>query len=169
MINEARHFAIMAHWGQMYGKKPYLYHLQKVVDNVTTFAESWSLSKIQNDLQIRRALAWLHDVVEDTDVTIEKISQEFDEEIAGLVSLLTNLLTYDPDACEFKPDKEKTYQRIQTNRHAVFVKLCDRLANVSEGEKNDKYRKEHSLFKEILYKEGEFENLWSAIHEQLYG
>ncbi len=56
MINKAKLFALEKHAGQMYGNKPYEYHLQGVVDNLTSRDEEVI------------AIAWLHDIMEDTTV-----------------------------------------------------------------------------------------------------
>lgn len=139
-------FAVKAHGNQMYGSKPYLYHLKKVNELVIKYGGS----------KEEQIIAFLHDVLEDTPVTKEELSKKFGSKIAHIVDLLSN-----------KSSKEETFKRIRTSREAVFVKLCDRLANVSEGTKNNKYRKEQSLFKQILYRPGEFDNLWREIESKL--
>jgi (p)ppGpp synthase/HD superfamily hydrolase len=138
----SREFAVKAHGDQKYGDNPYSYHLDKVVNNATKFGG--------NEKQIQAA--YLHDVLEDTSVSKEELEQNFGKEITNIVDLLSNT-----------GNKEETFKRIRTNPDAVFVKLCDRLANVSEGQKNNKYKKEHPLFKSILYKKGEFDELWNKI------
>lgn len=145
--DDVRTFANTAHGDQKYGKdKPYSYHLDKVYDNAVKFGGS----------RTAQIAARLHDVLEDTSVPYETIEEKFGKDVADVVQLVSNL-----------PDKAETYRRIRTNPDAVFVKLCDRLANVSEGQKNDKYRKEQPLFKSILYRPGEFDELWNAIEERL--
>lgn len=146
VIKKGADFAKDAHGSQMYGDKPYKYHLEKVTDNATKFGGS----------KEEILAAWLHDVVEDTSVTKQQVAEKFGDEVAEIVYLVSNT-----------GNKEETFRRIRTNPKAVFVKLSDRLANVSEGEKNSKYRKEHKLFKEILYREGEYEELWTAIEDAL--
>lgn len=145
-IDKTVSFAIRVHGDQKYGDKPYEYHLKQVFDNAVKFGGS---------LAARQA-AILHDTLEDTAVTKPELEAQFGPKVAHLVDLLTN-----------QPSKENTYRRIRTDPEAVFVKLCDRLANVSEGQKNGKYRKEHSLFKSILYRRGEYDTLWHAIDAAL--
>jgi (p)ppGpp synthase/HD superfamily hydrolase len=145
-VKDAAKFAIKAHGNQRYGGKPYSYHLEKVYKNAVKHGGS----------ETQQIAAWLHDTIEDTSVTSSDISKEFGSSVARLVDLVSNLSS-----------KETTFKRIRTSKDAVFVKLCDRLANVTEGAKNDKYRKEHPLFKSILYKQGEFESLWRAIDQKL--
>lgn len=145
-LNNAAQFALTAHGDQMYGPYRYSYHLSKVVHTAFTYGGS----------TLTQVASWLHDTIEDTDVTKEDVAYEFGDEVAHIVDLVSN-----------RPTKEETCERIRTNSDAVFVKLCDRLANVTEGEKNDKYRKAHPLFKSVLYREGEFDALWTAIDKAL--
>ena len=145
-INDAEKFALKAHGDQMYGSRPYSYHLGKVVDIAIRYGGSI----------LTQVASWLHDTIEDTDVTKDDVVREFGDNVAHIVDLVSN-----------RPTKKETCDRIRTDRDAVFVKLCDRLANVLEGEKNDKYRKAHPLFKSILYREGEFEEMWTAIDTAL--
>ena len=145
-VKDAANFALKAHKGQRYGSKPYSYHLAQVFQNTRKYGGS----------DLEQAAAWLHDVVEDTSVTTTELVREFGSNVAKIVDLVSN-----------RGSKEATFNRIRSNPRAVFVKLCDRLANVSEGAKNNKYRKEHPLFKSILYKKGEFDSLWKAIDGKL--
>ena len=145
-VKEAADFAAKAHGSQQYGSLPYWHHLNAVYMN----AKSYGGTKTE------QTVAWLHDVIEDTKVTKQDIAKVFGALVAHLVDLVTN-----------KSSKETTFKRIRTSKSAVFVKLCDRLANVSEGGKLSMYRKWHQLFKSILYKRGEFESLWKAIDQKL--
>jgi (p)ppGpp synthase/HD superfamily hydrolase len=145
-VKEAAKFAIKAHGSQRYGGKPYSYHLEKVYKNVVRFGGS----------DVHQTAAWLHDVIEDTGVTKGDVAKTFGSSVARIVDLVSN-----------QGSKEATYKRIRTDKDAVFVKLCDRLANVTEGGKRDMYRKQYQLFSNILYKRGEFDALWKAIEKTL--
>jgi len=135
-------FAVDAHGNQKYGDKPYSYHLKKVFDIAVKYKGS----------SVAKQAALLHDVLEDTPITKETLEGHFGKEVADVVDLLTN-----------QTSKKVTFERIRTNPTAVFVKLCDRLANASEGEKLDKYKKEYPMFRQILKKDGEFNSLWSEL------
>ena len=145
-VRQAAKFAIQAHGSQMYGIEPYRFHLEAVFKNVAQYGGG----------PLHLQAAWLHDVVEDTPFTVEDIEQRFGPEVAEIVDLVTNQET-----------KEETFQRVRTNPDAVLVKLADRLANVMRGEKNKMYRKRHPLFKSLLYKPGEFDELWQSIELHL--
>ena len=139
-------YAISCHGDQKYGSMPYVYHLHKVAQLV----KKWGGSAEQIQA------AYLHDVVEDTDVPLSQLQHDFGSGVSHIVDLLTN-----------QGSKESTFKRIRTSKSAVFVKLCDRLANVSEGGKLPKYRKEYPIFRSILYKPGEFDGLWNELDKLL--
>ena len=145
-VKDAAKFALKAHGNQKYGSHPYGYHLEKVYKNAVRYGGSGP------SLQA----AWLHDTIEDTPITKADVARAFGGNVAKIVDLVSN-----------RPSKETTNKRIRTSKDAVFVKLCDRLANTTEGQKNDKYRKAHPLFKSILYRKGEFDALWKAIDKAL--
>mgnify|MGYP001279524582 FL=1 len=75
------------------------------------------------------AAAWLHDIVEDTEVTLEQVEDRFGTEVAGLVDGLT-----DPDHFEAMPLEQRKRlqaQRIRSQPDRVkCIKLCDQLSNV---------------------------------------
>lgn len=145
-ILDAIRFAKEHHGQQMYGTKPYMYHLAKVAAVAKRYGG--------DDFDVVCCL--LHDVIEDTPATMQDVKQEFGAAVAAVVDLVTN-----------QPTKAETFRRIRSNRNAVFVKLCDRIANVSEGGKLSKYRSEHSIFKSILYRPGEFDDMWSELDSRL--
>ena len=75
------------------------------------------------------AAAWLHDIVEDTDVTLAQVKDWFGEEVAILVDGLT-----DPEEFEAMPLEERKQlqaERVRTLPDDVKrIKLCDQLSNV---------------------------------------
>ena len=94
---DPRAFAIEAHGTQTYGKLPYVVHLDEVA------------SILPSDPALR-AVAYLHDVLEDTAVTFEMLAQRFGSTIAEAVELVT-----DPEgesvAIYISPDKSPKYNR----------------------------------------------------------
>jgi (p)ppGpp synthase/HD superfamily hydrolase len=87
IIYKARLFATAAHdaVGQQrkYTGEPYINHPAEVVDIIERNAIHFT------DRQL--AAAWLHDVVEDTGVSLELIAQEFGGYVAKLVEHLTDV------------------------------------------------------------------------------
>ena len=154
LIQKARDFAINAHWGQMYGAFPYVEHL----DDVANICMRYNLPEYVV------CAAYLHDVVEDTDVTANQVSDEFGYEIATLVYAVT-----DAEGENRKERKAKTYPKILAHPHGVQLKLADRIANLRSSMKSKDpgmfkmYKKEHEDFKAKLVTPGVAENMWKEI------
>lgn len=147
----ARIFAVAAHGPQLYGKAPYVVHLDDVHALVVEHGGSPE----------ERIAAYLHDVPEDTTVTREAIEAKFGAEVSGLVAAVTKL-TGEP--------MRAYYGKIRAHGpRATRIKLCDRLANVREArawgrEKYlEKYKRERALFEEVLRVPGEHEELWAKL------
>ena len=81
----AAEFAERAHAAidqrRKYSNEPYIVHPRAVATLVGEVTEC----------EKTIAAAWLHDVVEDTPVTIEEVLTQFGEEVAGLVADLTDI------------------------------------------------------------------------------
>ena len=74
----------------------------------------------------------LHDVVEDTDVTIEEIRKNFNNEVAKLVNGVTKISKI---ACVTKEDKKtenirKMIVAMAEDIRVIIIKLADRLHNI---------------------------------------
>ena len=77
LTNKALVFAYNAHHGQLdYNGIPYIFHPLHLAE--------------QMDDEISCCAALIHDVVEDTAVTIEELAQEFPHEVVEVVALLTH-------------------------------------------------------------------------------
>lgn len=77
----ARAFASERHAGQVrkYTGEPYIVHVEGVVQLVASAPHTEQML----------AGAWLHDVVEDTDTTLDEIEAEFGTDVASYVRMLT--------------------------------------------------------------------------------
>lgn len=150
IIEKARVFATAAHGAaaqlRKYTHEPYIVHPREVADIVSKHGGT--------DVQI--AAAWLHDVVEDTGVTIETIREEFGTEVADLVGWLTDVS---------RPEQgnratRKAIDRAHTARApalAQTVKLADLMSNCSSIMNHDVdfakvYFEEKRLLLEVLTK-----------------
>jgi (p)ppGpp synthase/HD superfamily hydrolase len=158
LVVRARDFALEAHVDQRYGSHPYQVHLDAVAELVRAHGEE------------AQAVAYLHDVVEDTPVTIGTIVEVFGQRIADCVALLT-----DEPGDNRKERKRKTYAAMARApgdlELALVVKAADRLANMracvadGKGELLGVYKQEHASFQEAAYREGLCPELWSEMAE----
>lgn len=104
LLERAIEIAVSAHKGQVEkAGKPYILHPLRLMFNMQT--ENEMIATV------------LHDVVEDTEWTIQKLEAEgFDEEIITAVKLLTH---------DKKVPYKKYIEAIKTNKIALKVKLAD--------------------------------------------
>ena len=98
-LDRALEFAIKAHSGvERRGKNlPYIVHPMEAVAIVAT---------ITNDQEILAAAA-IHDVVEDTDYTIDDIRKEFGDRVAHLVDSETDLIVEGKNESESWVERKK--------------------------------------------------------------
>ncbi len=142
----ARSYATLHHVirkGQLYGVLPYTHHLADVERELRSYGV------LSPDILVA---AWLHDIVEDTDVKVRDIEENFGPEVAALVAAVTS-----EEGPNRKVRNALTYPKIRAlGTDAVCLKLADRLANVkSGGGSNQMYKKEHAAFRHALYGEGD--------------
>jgi (p)ppGpp synthase/HD superfamily hydrolase len=141
-LTSARSYATLHHVirkGQLYGVLPYTHHLAAVEEVLREFGET------RDELLVA---AWLHDIVEDTDVKLRDVEEHFGAEVALLVGAVTS-----EDGENRKIRNALTYPKIrETGVDAVRLKLADRIANVRHGGSSvSMYLKEHKNFKHALY------------------
>ena len=155
-ITAAKQFATLHHVirkGQMYGVLPYTHHLQAVEEILREFGES--------RVMILTA-AWLHDVIEDTDVKLRDIEENFGEDVALLVGAVTS-----EPGDNRKMRNALTYPKIRSaGPLAVRLKLADRLANVKSGGGSLKmYIKEYADFRHQLFNVNDILNvpMWNML------
>jgi (p)ppGpp synthase/HD superfamily hydrolase len=121
-----------AHKGQerKYSGRPYITHPARVAAQA---------SILPGATEALVAAAWLHDTVEDTDLTLEDVRESFGEEIASIVHGLTNKFdkaSY-PDMNR-KARKKAEHERLHREPHNVQVlKLLDRIDNLREMSAED--------------------------------
>jgi len=110
MTIKAMKIAYEAHSGQVdYNNVPYIFHPYHLAE--------------QMDDEISCTVALLHDVVEDTNLTIEDLEQEFPRAVTEIVKLLTH---------DINVDYYDYIKRIKTNPIATKVKLEDLKHNSDE-------------------------------------
>ena len=108
LISKAMTFAYNAHHGQLdYNGVPYIFHPIHLAE--------------QMEDEISCCAALLHDVIEDTSVTMEELSREFPPEVVEVVALLTH-----DEAAEHSQEAYWDYiRRIRSHPIAAKVKLAD--------------------------------------------
>jgi len=151
LVNRVVEYARKKHEGMKYdGKDFFDTHVRHVVDVLQNYSPS----------EAEVCAAYLHDSIEDTDATYEEIVLLFGEEIADIVSRVTD-----------KPGNNRlerhlnTYYILRRNPSAIKVKLADRISNMSRSlglEFAKMYEKEYVAFKFALY-DGSHKEMWDAL------
>lgn len=155
--------ALKAHGDQAHGSLKIGDHLQNVVDHVNKHYDS----KVNvSDREEVLAAAWLHDVLEDTNVTFEQVEDQFGFDVACMVEALT-----DKQGKNRMERHLKTYHAIRRNPDATLIKLCDRRHNHERSIQHCEsyaamYRSEYIYFKFALYTPGRFSSLWRELDAQ---
>lgn len=120
-FSKAIQFAMEAHKDQKYGEQPYIHHLVQV-DRLVSQTQGRIVCEIGDRMDNLRAIAFLHDVVEDTDTTYEELYEAgFNEQVVEAVGRITKhpSLSY-----------KQYIDNVLGNELATIVKLCDTSANL---------------------------------------
>jgi (p)ppGpp synthase/HD superfamily hydrolase len=154
-VDRAREFAERAHGEQRYGEYPYIRHLDAVAEICRPFGFVYEV------------VAYLHDVLEDTDVGRWALKDEFGEEVTSQVEFIT-----DPAGPNRKARKYILYERLTgagtKYQVALVVKTADRLANMRESARSNPamlqmYQREHGPFRRACCRVGVCEPLWREL------
>ncbi len=125
LLRKAYALARTAHEGQFRkGGEPYIMHPVAVA---TIIAEDFMMDA--NSV----AAGFLHDVVEDTDTTIDDIRREFGDDVAFLVQVVTKPKSHAPGKADRAKQENNFRQLLDSMRRdirAVLIKLADRLHNM---------------------------------------
>lgn len=115
-------FAAAAHEGQFRKTgEPYINH---------ALHTAYLLTEIKADLPTVTA-GLLHDVPEDTDVSLEEVEKNFGAEVASLVAGVTKLGKLKYRGIErYRENLKKMFLAMTGDIRIVFIKFCDRLNNL---------------------------------------
>ena len=117
-----KYIANFHHKDQMYGNVPYFEHLEAVANSVK--------SAYPGDYAAE-ALAWVHDILEDTECTIKEL-----EHLGTEVCEALHAITFDPDI-----ETRSIYiQRVKANPLAMKVKIHDTMCNLRACIEQANYR-----------------------------
>lgn len=119
LVTKAREFAIQYHRDQKYGDKPYVYHLDCVFNKLDrSFPYSDKVG----------AVAYLHDILEDTECEYEELEKNFGFVVAENVLRLTK-------------DQQIDYQDyitiVKGSLISHAVKIADTRANLTQSVLDD--------------------------------
>jgi len=114
-IRDAIGLVSVKHKGQTYRSQPYFYHLHGVSEKVRV---------IFKGTIVEQTVAYLHDIIEDTDVTYDYLVEQFGHEVADPVRLLTR--TDDQEYDEY-------LEALMSDPVAKVVKLADVLFNLEHS------------------------------------
>lgn len=141
---------------------PYEFHL-RMVGNVAEDFIDLTPNTNDGEISFRDSImlaAYGHDLIEDTRVSYNDVKTHLGQQAADIVYALTNE--------KGKNRKEraniKYYQGIRETPGAVFVKLCDRIANVQYSKMTksrmfEMYSKENENFEKMLGRHTDNKNL----------
>ena len=154
MIKKAYELAEKAHEGQTRKSgEPYIIH---------PLCVALILADLEMDKETIVA-GILHDVAEDTVVTIDEIAQQFSEEVALLVDGVTKLgqLSYDADKVEVQAENlRKMFLAMAKDIRVIIIKLADRLHNMrtlkymTEAKQKEKAKETMEIYAPIAQRLG---------------
>ena len=166
----AETFAIAAHLAtgqrRKYTNEPYWYHC-RAVSNIVARARG-------SDVMI--AAAWLHDVVEDTKVTLDDLSNFFPLSVVRLVEELTDVYTSERyptfNRRERKNHEAARYAKVSND--AKTIKLADLIDNTSSIGRHDPsfakvyFREKEQMLIELIGGDERLHNIAVEIVEGYY-
>lgn len=149
---------------QKYGgdfELPYSVHLLSVAKQVDRYKHLLP-SSVNLDNVTYAALA--HDLIEDARCSYNDIVTVLGEEVAEIVFCCTD----EKGKNRNERHSDKFFVELGKNRIAVFIKLCDIMANVlfsmmTNSDMYNKYQSEFVNVREKLYVKGEYTELWDDL------
>lgn len=175
-LAKAIKFAQRAHKDQFREGEPPLPYIAHPVDVINRLAYEGRV--LDEDILCAAAL---HDVLEETEASIEKVEEKFGPRVAGFVKELTREEPTEKVAQSLSEDARYELRNAllladvkKMGPEAQMVKLADRLSNLSaaevtrEGIKLERYRTQSRAILEIIPRERNA-GLWDAIDRILQG
>jgi (p)ppGpp synthase/HD superfamily hydrolase len=148
---------------------PYEFHLRMVVNVYEKFKhvldsgiEYGTGDRVVNPVlqlsvkHVVKLACWGHDLIEDTRVSYNDVKEALGEGAADIINAVTN----EKGKNRKERANDKYYEGIRNTPGAVFVKLCDRIANIQYSKMTgsrmfEMYKKENGDFMSRLRVEGD--------------
>jgi len=139
-------YAVNKHhqFNHRYGEFPYSEHLEQCHAVAIQYIHLIPIDDRENVL----SAIWMHDLIEDCGLTYNNIKN-----ITGSSMIADIVYSVSDEKGKTRKERHssKYYTGIIKTKYALFVKLCDRIANVSNSSKFEKqkfemYKKEHLEF-----------------------
>jgi (p)ppGpp synthase/HD superfamily hydrolase len=164
------------HTNHFYDKYlPYEFHLKMVANVAEDFKhllddeldyytnEKYVGKRGDETVTLREACliaVWGHDLIEDCRVSYNDINNQLGQEVADIVYAVTN----EKGKNRKERANEKYYTGIRETKGAVFVKLCDRIANVqysklTKSRMFEMYNNENDEFERMLGRYTQYKHL----------
>ena len=175
LLIHAQELAHKYHKQQRYGAQSYFSHLQNVSEVLFDYGFHSDCSQ---------TCAYLHDILEDTDYTAQRLKRDFGKEIYLIILFCTDAKgknrkerkqnTYARNAKILKKHKDKNIKNL-----ARLIKIADRLANIrncivtENWDLLQMYKKEKDTFREnynLDFEYGSLRDMWDEYFRNLgYG
>jgi len=142
---------------------PYEYHLRMVAQVCEDF-----IGLPEGNWDILHTACWGHDLIEDTRTSYNDCKEVLGGKVADIIYAVTN----EKGKNRAERANDKYYQGIREVRGALFVKMCDRIANVQYSKMTksrmfDMYKTENGLFIKKLYNE-DYKPMFDYLHKLLH-
>lgn len=156
LARKAKIFAVRHHGAinhvRKYTGEPYINHPAAVAALVQSVPHTEEMT----------AAAWLHDVVEDTQATLEDVEREFGPKVASLVEQLTDISKHEDGNRQRRKEIDRAHTA-RSSSEAKTIKIADLIDNAGSIMKHDPefarvYMEEKAGLLEVL-REGNYE-LW---------
>lgn len=141
LITKAEEIAKSYHKGQMYGDKDYYSsHIEDVIGETADLLNKYFIT--DNDCINVLCVAALHDVLEDTDCSVDYLDTFFSVAIVETVVLLSKNLS-----------ATNYLENIKNNKYAKVVKIADSRCNMAACIKQGDYNRAKKYLKNLCYLE----------------
>lgn len=147
LLLELRAYASARHGGQLYGDLPYVAHL----DDVFEIADRHGLEPA-----VKRA-AYGHDLLDDTDATIDDLRREFGHVEADIIYSVSGV------GKNRAARRAETIRRLGAYQRGIELKACDRIANIRSCIKQKNLR----LLKMYLAEKGDYAAVFARAKDSL--